>query len=141
MIRWTVEQLNEYLARQGKPPIDTASAFGAKSKYHNQQITVDGEKRDSLQESNRLEELKMLQRLGEIKDLQTQVPYTLIPSQKGENRNERPVKYIADFVYKERQPDGSWKEIVEDKKGYKTKDYTIKRKLMLYIHGISIKET
>jgi hypothetical protein len=134
-----VEQLNDYLIRHGQKPIDAPT--DNISKYHNQQITVDGEKRDSLQESNRLEELKILQRLGEIKDLQTQVPFTLIPSQKGENRNERPVKYIADFVYQERQPNGTWKQIVEDTKGYKTKDYTIKRKLMLFIHGISIKET
>lgn len=138
-VRWTAEQLNEYLIKHGKKPVSFSAP--KESKYHNEQIVVDGEKRDSLTESNRYEELKILQRLGQIKDLQRQVPYTLIPSQKGENRNERPVKYIADFVYKERQADGSWKDIVEDTKGYKTKDYTIKRKLMLYIHGISIKET
>jgi hypothetical protein len=49
---------------------------------------------------------------------------------------EREVAYIADFVYTE---DG--KRIVEDSKGFKTKDFIIKRKLMLYMHGIRIKET
>ncbi len=39
------------------------------------------------------------------------------------------------------QPDGTWKWVVEDTKGAKTKEYIIKRKLMLYIHGISVKET
>jgi hypothetical protein len=48
---------------------------------------------------------------------------------------EREVSYVADFVYTQ---DG--KTIVEDTKGFKTKDYIIKRKLMLYVHGIRIKE-
>lgn len=39
------------------------------------------------------------------------------------------------------QADGTWKQVVEDTKGAKTKEYIIKRKLMLYIHGISVKET
>lgn len=113
-----------------------------KSELHgNTQLVVDGIKRDSLAESNRFEELMFLQKNGYIKDLQYQVSFELIPRQQGENRNERPIKYIADFAYDEKQPDGSWKHIVEDKKGHKTKDYIIKRKLMLYIHGISIMET
>lgn len=49
--------------------------------------------------------------------------------------------YKADFVYEVCQPDGTWKWVVEDTKGTKTKEYIIKRKLMLYIHGISVKET
>jgi hypothetical protein len=48
---------------------------------------------------------------------------------------ERAVHYVADFVYKD-----NYKEIVEDAKGFRTKDYIIKRKLMLFIHGIRIKE-
>lgn len=102
---------------------------------------VDGQKRDSLAESNRYEELRLLQQAGYIKNLQYQVPFLLIPNQEGENRTERSVKYIADFVYDEKQEDGTWLHIVEDKKGHKTKDYIIKRKLMLYIHNISIRET
>lgn len=49
--------------------------------------------------------------------------------------------YKADFVYEVCQPDGTWKQVVEDTKGAKTKEYIIKRKLMLFIHGISVKET
>lgn len=48
---------------------------------------------------------------------------------------ERAVKYKADFVYKE-----NGETVVEDTKGVKTKDYIIKRKLMLWVHGISIRE-
>ena len=118
-LHWTEEQYQDYIGQH--PP--------KRNKYGNQKITIDGITRDSLAESNRLEQLKILQRAGAIK------------KQQGENRNERAVKYIADFVYDEQQADGSYKHIVEDCKGRKTKDYIIKRKLMLYIHGISIKET
>ena len=48
---------------------------------------------------------------------------------------ERPCTYVADFVYKE-----GGKTVVEDTKGFRTKDYIIKRKLMLQVHGIRIKE-
>jgi hypothetical protein len=30
--------------------------------------------------------------------------------------------------------------VVEDTKGFRTKDYVIKRKLMLWVHGIKIHE-
>ena len=65
-------------------------------------------------------------------------PFTLIPSQKDENGKtiEKPVKYIADFVYKTK----NGVLVVEDTKGVRTADYIIKRKLMLYIHKIRIKE-
>ena len=45
--------------------------------------------------------------------------------------------YLADFVYQDVKT-GEW--IVEDAKGHKTEAYIIKRKLLLYIHGIRIKE-
>lgn len=111
-------------------------------KYGNKKIKYDGLTFDSKKEASRYKELKILEQLGEIKDLQLQKPFTLIPSQyqiiNGKKKSlERPVKYKADFVYF----DNEKKEVVvEDTKGYKTKDYVIKRKLMLYIHGIQIKE-
>jgi len=49
---------------------------------------------------------------------------------------ERACDYVADFVYMNK--DGQ--KVVEDTKGYKTKDYIIKRKLMLMFHGIRIRE-
>ena len=48
---------------------------------------------------------------------------------------ERECNYIADFVYEQ---DG--KTIVEDTKGFRTPDYIIKKKLMLCVHKIKIKE-
>ena len=52
--------------------------------------------------------------------------YELIPAGVGEHRKERPVIYKADFVYEVCQPDGTWKWVVEDTKGAKTKEYIIK---------------
>ena len=102
------------------------------NKYHNIKTTTsDGITHDSRKEANRWCELKLLERAGKIKHLQRQVKYHLIPKQDG----EREVCYIADFVYNE---DG--KLVVEDTKGKRTADYIIKRKLMLWIHGIRIKE-
>lgn len=108
-----------------------------RSKYFNRKCVVDGVVFDSQKEANRFAELSLLERAGTIQNLQRQVKYTLIPSQKdGKGRNlERPVTYIADFVYQE-----GGKTVVEDAKGVRTKDYIIKRKLMLFRHGIRIKE-
>lgn len=103
------------------------------SKYGNVKTTTsDGITHDSIKEANRWCELKLLERARRIQDLKRQVKYLLIPKQDG----ERAVYYIADFEYTE---DG--KKVVEDVKGKRTKDYIIKRKLMLWIHGIKIKET
>ena len=109
-----------------------------KSKYHNKKVMIDGIKFDSKKEANRYQELKLMQRAGIIRDLQRQVKYVLIPSQKGDDGRviERPCTYIADFVY----VDENGKKVVEDTKGYRTSDYKIKRKLMLYIHGVKINE-
>ena len=49
---------------------------------------------------------------------------------------ERPVTYIADFVY----TDADGQTIVEDTKGFRTDAYIIKRKLLLLMYGIRIKE-
>jgi hypothetical protein len=119
-------------------------------KYRNKKTIVDGIVFDSRKEANRYKELVLLQKVGEISHLELQKEYELVPAQYanvpqyGKNGNrikdkrvclEKAVKYKADFVYEE-----NGKTIVEDTKGMKTKDYIIKRKLMLYQHGIRIKE-
>ena len=107
------------------------------NKYHNRKIVREGETYDSVKEYRRAKELELLEKSGVIKDLKRQVRFEIIPSQRGEDGKvaERAVTYVADFVYFE---DG--KLVVEDTKGYRTKDYIIKRKLMLYMHGVRIKE-
>ena len=102
------------------------------AKYNNTKIRVDGRLFDSKAESARWLELLLLERVGEITELERQVEYELIPKQKG----ERAVKYIADFRY----VDHEGKTVVEDTKGVKTPVWIIKRKLMLRVHGIRVRE-
>ena len=129
MINLSQAQIRRMLqAKQEKPK---------QPKYGNHKVIVDGEKvADSKHEFRRLNHLKVLQRAGEINDLQTQVRYNLIPSQVICNKKERGTDYIADFVY--------WTKddqfICEDAKGHKTADYIIKRKLMKLIHDIDVVE-
>ena len=116
------------------------------SKYQSKKVIVDGITFDSRKEANRYKELSLLERAGAISDLQRQVKYQLLPAQyspvfdkkarKWKQRCvEREVSYLADFVY---QQDGT--TVVEDVKGFKTKDYILKRKMMRYFHGVEIKE-
>ena len=119
----------------------------AKSKYHNRKITRDGVTFDSRKEFRRYEELQLLQQAGEIANLRRQVKFVLIPTQREPSKIgtrggvkkgrliERECAYIADFVYTE-----NGKIVVEDTKGLRTKDYIIKRKLMLYVHNIRVRE-
>ena len=109
------------------------------NKYHNRKvITSDGIEHASQKDANRWCELKLLERAGKIFDLDRQVKFTLIPAQREEGKLiERECAYIADFVYIDAE---SGKLIVEDTKGVRTKDYIIKRKLMLWKEGIRIKE-
>ena len=101
-------------------------------KYNNTKVRVDGRLFDSKAEAARWQELQMLERAGEITELERQVEYELIPKQKG----ERAVKYIADFRY----IDHDGKTVVEDTKGVRTPVWIIKRKLMLRVHGIRVRE-
>lgn len=120
-----------------------------RTKYHSRKVIKDGMTFDSVKEYKRFCELSLLERAGAIRNLERQVKFVLIPSQreftneidkKGKFKKgkilERECAYIADFCYL----DEKGRRVVEDTKGFKTKDYIIKRKLMLYIHGIRIQE-
>ena len=116
-------------------------------KYGSKKVRVDGIVFDSKREANRYCELKLLQRAGKIKNLELQKVFELIPTQRepetmtktGKVKKgkviEQAIKYVADFAYIE-----NGKLVVEDTKGFRTRDYIIKRKLMLYVYGIKIKE-
>ena len=118
------------------------------NKYKSHKTSANGVIFDSKKEYNRYIELTLLSRSGAIKGLKRQVKFELIPAQyepdiinpRGKVKKgkliERAVSYIADFVY----TDENGKTVVEDTKGFRTKDYIIKRKLLLYVHGIRIKE-
>lgn len=105
------------------------------NKYGNiKVVTSDGIRHDSRREAARWSELKVLEKCGAIRDLKRQVKFEVIPKQDG----EKACKYIADFVYIDV---ATGKTVVEDCKGMRTEVYKIKRKLMLYVHGIRIRET
>lgn len=106
------------------------------NKYKNRKITINGETFDSRKEARRYGELVLLEKAGLVSDLKRQVKFELIPSQRVNGKVvERACTYVADFVYTE-----GGKTVVEDTKGFRTKDYIIKRKLMLYVHGIQVRE-
>ena len=106
-------------------------------KFNNKKVSFRGKTFDSIHERDRWIIFSDMEKRGEIKSLKRQVAFQLIPSQKIEGKTvERPVKYVADFVYER-----NGETIVEDAKGCRTKDYIIKRKLMLFIHNIKVFET
>ncbi len=130
------------------------SRYRSKNKYFSQKVKVNGETFASTKEYKRCRELLLLEKAGAITDLQKQVKFVLIPAQyetferygkngkslkDGKRLLEREVAYIADFVYFE-----NGEKVVEDTKGYKKGTaydlFTIKRKLMLSVHGIRVRE-
>ena len=119
------------------------------SKYGNQKITIDNITFDSTGEGLRYKELKLLEKTGQITDLQLQKKFIIVPEirepdtvgPRGGVKKGKLIQsaadYIADFVYY----DKNGELIVEDFKGFKTDLYKLKKKLMKYIYGIDIKET
>ena len=102
-------------------------------KYGNKKTEYDGHIFDSLAERRRYQELKLLLAAGQIVDLELQPKYILVPKQKG----ERELTYTADFRYREPIPftdPAAYVVVVEDVKGFKTKDYIAKRKLFKWLH-------
>lgn len=108
---------SEFAAMKGKPK---RSKYGAKR-------TVSGF--DSRKEEKRYGELRLLERAGKISELHRQVRYALVVG------HTLICEYVADFQYRR---DGLI--AVEDVKGVRTRDYIIKRKLMLALYGITIEE-
>lgn len=118
-------------------------------KYKNKKVCVNGIQFDSKKEMMRFLVLKEMEEQGQISNLQTQVKYVLIPAQREPDKVgvrggkikgkliERECAYIADFVYLDKK---TGETVVEDTKGFRTTDYKIKRKLMLHVHSIRIRE-
>lgn len=107
-----------------------------RAKYHSRKVVVDGITFDSKKEARRWIELSRLEKTGAIQNLHRQVKFELIPSQRVNGKVvERACSYVADFLYQQGD-----ELICEDVKGYKTPEYIIKRKLLLWRHGIRIKE-
>lgn len=149
MMRMTEAQLAEWRAKRGErrtnavtqaraldnPP--AAEPAKRASKYGNQKTVVDGITFDSKAEAARWVDLQQLEKAGVITQLQRQVRYELVPKGRtADGKAVRSVAYIADFVY----CDEHGKTITEDTKGFLTESYRLKKKLLLHVFGIEIKE-
>ena len=122
--------------------IPTRSELGMSGgKIPHQRIKVGNIEFDSMAEHDRYLELLVMQKAGQIRDLECHPSYEVLPAQEtpAGKRNFRPVVYTPDFRYK--RADGT--EVVEEVKSEytrKEKDYVIRRKLILYTLGIYVEE-
>lgn len=98
-------------------------------KYRNKKTTIDGITFDSKLEGKRYMQLKQLQKAKFIKDLELQPEFELQPSFKKNGKTYRKITYKADFKYFDNEFD---KLVVEDTKGFKTRDYMLKKKMFEY---------
>lgn len=136
--------------------------FNPKHKFNNKKVETAEGVFDSKGEWQRWLFLKDAERRGEIKGLERQVRFTLIPTQYRkevvhlktkdkvvERVAEREVTYTADFVYWKREPDvylgvlgpaERWVRVVEDYKGFPNDRWPLKKAMMLYFHGVAIRE-
>jgi hypothetical protein len=136
--------------------------FDPKHKFNNKKMETPDGVFDSKGEWQRWLFLKDAERRGAIKDLERQVKFVLLPTQYREEVvhlktkdkivkrvAEREVTYTADFVYRklknvvENQLMGRvevWEKVVEDFKGFPNDRWPLKKAMMLYFHGIAIRE-
>ncbi len=107
-----------------------------RNKFNAIKTTIEGITFDSKREARRWQELKLLERAGEIERLERQVPFSLVVE------GQKIATYTADFRYwttalpKER--------VVEDVKSAPTakkRDFVLVRKLMRAIHNVEIMVT
>ena len=111
-------------------------------KHGNKKTVVDGITFDSIRESKRYCELKILQKAGKISNLQLQVPYKLVDSVYLDGRKKPAIRYVADFVYWIYTSDDYY-TIVEDAKSPHLRTnqaYRMKKHMMKAFHGIDITE-
>lgn len=140
----TMEEYQDYLKRKKEPANKTVAAEkqtpnkkgggaiphkqnNTKSKYSNRKVNIDGITFDSKKEANRYKELKILENIGKISNLVLQPIYVLQESFEYKSKKIRAIKYIGDFEYVDSK---TGNKVLEDTKGFKTKDYLIKVKLL-----------
>ena len=152
MTRWTEEQLEQAKKRLGgrhtdrveRPTVDSTDKVDipvplktVKTKKRSKYGAVRTNGYASAKEAKRAAELKLLEKAGKIRNLREQVVYELLPKQEG----ERKVTYRADFVYEQVDSLGKVHKVCEDVKGFSTSYYILKRKMLLFFHGIQIRQT
>lgn len=117
--------IGKKIAKLGK-----ASPKPKRSKFGNKSAVVNGIKFHSRKEATRYKILIALEGAGAIQDLKLQPRFRL------KVNGEIICTYVADFQYVQ-----CGKTIVEDVKGFRTREYILKKKLVKALLGISIKET
>lgn len=103
-----------------------ANKFGARS------VDYDGYRFDSLKEERRYQELKLLERAGEIMSLDVHPTYLLQERFRYNGKWIQPITYTPDFRYVE-----SGKTVIEDVKGGRatqTEAFTIKAKIFKFLN-------
>ena len=107
---------------------------GARNKFGAKKTVLDGITFASRAEAQRYADLKLLERIGEITELELQPAFDLVVN------GHKVCRYIADFRYRKA---ATGEAVVEDVKSAPTRtpEYRIKRKLMLACHGIEVLET
>ena len=110
------------------------------AKYQNQRAERGRVHFDSQKEARRYDELLLMLRAGEIRDLRLQPQFTIQESYVTETGERvRAIRYTADFSYIR---EVSGEKIVEDVKSgpTRTKEYLRNRKLIRSIYGIDVRE-
>ena len=122
-----------YAVTDGKPdPFATPEKKTRRAKYNNEKVEWQGEVFDSKREYKRYRSLLLLVKAGAITLPQRQVAYEL------NEGGTHSLKYVADFVYIDTK---TGQTIVEDCKGFRTREYKKKCRLMKKIYKITILET
>lgn len=100
----------------------------------------------SLREHRRWQELALLERAGEIRNLREQVPFELVPSVVLNGRKRPPIRFVADFVFEEprqvpmtNEPCLLWTQVIEDAKGVATREFRLKAHLMKAKYGMEVR--
>ena len=107
---------------------------GKSSKFGNRPTRCsEGIMHQSGLEARRCTELHLMQKGGLIRDLQAHPQ----PRFELDVNGVHICAYLADFSYHDVE---RGETITEDTKGHRTREYEIKRRLMLAIHGIEIRE-
>lgn len=97
------------------------------NKYHSKKIKTDEGIFDSKYEYEEWTRLKFLEKAGEIYNLERQVKIELLPHFRTNQEMIRSITYIADFIYIDKGI-----RCIVDTKGFPTKDYILKKKLLLF---------
>lgn len=109
-------------------------------KYHAQPTVIDGIRFDSKAEARRYQDLRLLERAGEIRGLELQPSFDLcVPT--GLTSMSRVGRYRADFAYEAvDRASGVWRRVIEDVKGMRTETYRLKKRMVEAQYGVEITE-